>query len=244
MMRILTSLVIGSFFLTGCTSLKKEKTLFPQPASIESYDSGPAVQRLPDSHALRPTGHAQATSLWSSSPQSLFGDRRASQQGDILTVMIEIDEEAEFNNSLSQDRQNSENFGIGALFGLPEKILPQLPDGASLTPAVDISRAQQSAGNGQIKRGEKITLSLAAQVINVLPNGYLQLAGQQQIRVNQEVRELQMTGIVRPEDISRLNVVTYDKIANARIYYGGQGNISRTVKENSGSKILSKIIPF
>lgn len=243
-MRIFLSFIVSSFFLMGCASTKKAKPLFPKPAGIESYDVAPATARLPNPNRLNGTGQAQATSLWSSSPQSLFGDRRASQHGDILTVMIEIDEEAEFNNSLSQDRQNSENFGIGAFFGLPEKILPQLPDGASLTPAVDISRAQQSAGNGQIKRGEKITLRLAAQVINVLPNGYLQLAGQQQIRVNHEVRELQMTGIVRPEDISRLNVVTYDKIANARIYYGGQGNISRTVKDNGGSKILSKIIPF
>jgi flagellar L-ring protein precursor FlgH len=187
---------------------------------------------------------AGATSLWSSSPQSLFGDRRASLQGDILTVTIEIDDEAELSNSTSINRQNDRGFSLGAFFGLPETLNRSLPTGASLTPGVDITGTRNSNGTGSISRGERITLRLAAQVMDVTPNGYLQITGSQRIMVNSEIRQLMVSGLIRPQDISRLNVVTYDKIANAQIYYGGEGNLSNIVKPSKGQKIVDKIVPF
>lgn len=193
---------------------------------------------------VQTTGSSKSTSLWTSSPQSLFGDRRASQLGDILTVLIEIDDEAEISNSANQDRQSDENFGISAFFGLPQLINRKLPEGASVTPAVDLTRGSSVSGNGSIKREEKMTLRLAAQVVGVMPNGYLQLVGQQQIMVNNEVRRLQVSGLVRTQDISRLNIITYDKIADARIYYGGKGQVSDTVKVPSGNRFLQTALPF
>ncbi len=196
-------------------------------------------------HADKPTtGSSKTTSLWTSSPQSLFGDRRASQLGDILTVLIEIDDEAEFSNSANQNRQSDENFGLNALLGIPQILNRNLPNGASTTPAVDVSRASNVTGNGSIKREEKMTLRLAAQVVGVKPNGYLQLAGQQQIMVNNEVRHLQVSGLVRTQDISRMNVITYDKIADARIYYGGDGQVTKTTKVPSGNRFLQRVVPF
>jgi len=188
--------------------------------------------------------NAEATSLWSSSPKSLFGDRRASQYGDILTVVIEIDDEAEIKNSIAQNRQSDQDFSLNAFFGLPEIVNKNLPNGASLSPAVDFNRASNINGNGTIKREEKMTLRLAARVVEILPNGYLNLAGRQEIMVNNEIRYLQVTGLVRTQDISRLNTITYDKIAEARIYYGGQGQITNTVKPRVGNKIISKVLPF
>lgn len=190
------------------------------------------------------SSNAKATSLWSSSPKSLFGDRRASQTGDIITVVVEIDDEAEIKNSTSQSRNTDQNFGIGALFGLPEILNKKLPDGASLTPAVDITRASNINGDGNIKREEKLTLRLAARVVGVMPNGYLSLSGKQEIMVNNEARYLQVTGLIRTQDISRLNTITYDKIAEARIFYGGQGQITDAVKPRLGNKILGKVLPF
>lgn len=187
---------------------------------------------------------SKLTSLWSSSPKSLFGDRRASQLGDILTVVIELDEEAELENSMSTNRSNADNLGINAFFGIPEVAAKNLPTGASLSPAVDISKTHNLTGKGTISRKEKMTLRLAARVNAVLPNGYLGLIGRQEIMVNNETRHLQVTGLIRVQDISRLNTITYDKIAEARIYYGGQGNITNTVKEKSGNKLLAKILPF
>jgi flagellar L-ring protein precursor FlgH len=188
--------------------------------------------------------NARETSLWSSSPKSLFGDRRASQAGDILTVLVEIDDEAEINNSVTQDRQNTENFGMNAFFGLPETLNGILPAGASTSPAVDLNRTRNISGDGTIRRGERITLRLAVQVIDVLPNGYLQLAGQQKIMVNNEIRHLQVSGLIRTQDISRQNVITYDKMADARIYYGGKGQVSDAVKPRLGNKVLQTLLPF
>jgi len=190
------------------------------------------------------SSNAKVTSLWSSSPKSLFGDRRASQYGDILTVVIEIDEEAEIQNSVTQNRQSEQDFSINALFGLPQFLSPKLPDGASLSPAVDITRGSNVSGNGNIKRQEKMTLRLAARVVDVMPNGYLSLAGRQEIMVNNEVRYLQVTGLIRTQDISRLNTITYDKIAEARVFYGGQGQVTDNVRPRIGNKVLSKILPF
>jgi len=164
-------------------------------------------------------------------------DKPKPEQGDILTVVIEIDDEAEIENSVSQNRQADQGFGVGALFGLPEVINRELPNGASLTPAVDITRDRSINGSGNIRRGEKITLRLAAQVSGVMPNGYLAVKGH-------EVRFLQVTGLIRTQDISRMNTITYDKIADARIYYGGQGNITDTVKPQKGQKILNRLLPF
>lgn len=244
--KILT-LTVGaaSFVMSGCASNGEppiDTAFSPTPAAPYYAEYDPNTQSQ-----LRPaisTGNPQETSLWSSSPKSLFGDRRASQVGDLLTVLVEIEDEAEIKNSETNSRQTSDNFGVGAFFGLPEVINRNLPDGASLTPAVDITRDRNTNGDGMIKREETITLRLAVQVVDVKPNGYLQLAGQQQIMVNSEVRQLQVSGLIRTEDISRQNIITYDKIADARIYYGGRGNVTDTVKPRAGNKLLQKIIPF
>lgn len=216
----------------------------PDNWKVAEHIPEPPAPPTGDTHMQWRQSGAESTSLWSSSPQSLFGDRRASDQGDILTVVIEIDDEAQLQNSVDQTRQTAENLGLNAFFGLPELITPQLPDGASLSPAVDIDKSSSQNGAGNINRKEKITLRLAARVVSVSQNGYLQLAGRQEIMVNNEIRYLQVTGLVRKQDISRLNTITYDKIAEARIYYGGQGQLTDSVRPKIGNKILGKILPF
>ena len=231
--------------ISGCSSTKPLGTppALPDNWSTARTYSSPAPTSRPRPQMSR-TENADATSLWSSSPKSLFGDRRASQYGDLLTVVIEIDDEAEITNSVAQSRQADQGFSIGALFGLPELVTPALPGAANLTPAVDLSRGSSINGNGNIKRQEKMTLRLAARVVDVMPNGYLSLAGRQEIMVNNEVRYLQVTGLIRTQDISRLNTITYDKIAEARVFYGGQGQVSDSVRPRSGNKVLSKLLPF
>lgn len=245
MIRILTLSILGASLLGGCAS----RAAMDTPKALPSNWHSPNVSKEPSlgyyaAPDVKAPGDASVTSLWSSSPKSLFGDRRASQHGDILTVVIEIDDEAEIKNSVAQNRSSDQDFSIGALFGLPELFNKELPTGASLSPAVDLTRASSVSGNGNIKREEKLTLRLAARVTDVMPNGYLSLVGRQEIMVNNESRYLQVTGLVRTQDISRLNTITYDKIAEARIFYGGQGQLTDTVKHGLGNKVLSKIIPF
>ncbi len=186
----------------------------------------------------------KVTSLWTSSPQALFGDQRAKDMGDILTVVVEMDEQAQMQNNLSADRQVNENATIAAFFGLPEIVEQALPGEATLTPAVSVTKSSTRDGAGATSRQEKMTLRLAARVVRVAPNGYLEISGRQQIMVNDEMRYLQVTGLIRRRDISRMNTITYDKIADAKVYYGGKGSLTNAIRERSGTKVIDKVSPF
>jgi flagellar L-ring protein precursor FlgH len=179
-------------------------------------------------------------SLWSGGPRSLLGDRRAGQAGDILTVVIDIDESAEIRNSTSRSRSGSENMGVSSLFGLPAR----LPADLDIDPAVGFESSSESEGDGNVRRNEELELRIAATVVEVLPNGVLQIQGSQEVRVNYEIRELLVTGYVRPEDITRTNEITYDKIASARISYGGRGQITDMQQPRYGQQVVDKVLPF
>lgn len=183
-------------------------------------------------------------SLWRAHRQSLLGDRRAMGIGDILTVLIEIDDKAEISNSSTRQRDASEKLGVPDLFGIPQRNAAQLPEGASFDTLVGVTSNSQVSGDGTVKRKEKLTLKIAATVVDVMPNGILAIQGNQEVRVNHELRELLVSGFVRPEDISRQNAITYDKIASARVSYGGRGDISDVQQPRYGYQILDVITPF
>lgn len=187
---------------------------------------------------------ASAGSLWASGPGSLFGDRRARGLGDILTVVVSINDEAAIDNSTLRSRSGSEEASVGTAFGLETLVEDLLPGDGSLSPAVDASGSSASSGTGSVSRTEEIELRLAATVVDVLPNGHLVIAGSQEVRVNFELRDLQVAGIVRPEDISRQNEITYDKIADARILYGGRGQITDLQQPRYGQQVIDVISPF
>lgn len=183
-------------------------------------------------------------SLWSKNRQSLLGDRRAMRRGDIMTVVIEIDEEAEISNATERSRTGSESLAAPQLFGLPQRLDDKLPLGASSANAVSIDSKSKSGGDGSVSRSEKLTLRVAATIVDVLPNGVLAIEGSQELRVNYEMRELLVSGFVRPEDVSRLNEITYDKIASARVSYGGRGQITDMQQPRYGQQILDAVLPF
>ena len=183
-------------------------------------------------------------SLWSRNRDSLLGDRRADKRGDILTVVIEIDEKAEFQNSTSRSRSGSQSMGLPQFFGASQRLQKALPTGATVDPLLSVNSTSSSAGDGSIRRNEKLTLRIAATVIDVMPNGVLSITGSQEVRLNYEIRELLVTGFVRPEDISRQNEITYDKIASARVSYGGRGQIFDMQQPRIGQQVLEQVVPF
>ena len=197
---------------------------------------------LPDEVA-RASAPAPA-SLWSGGRGSLLGDRRAEQRGDILTVVIEIDDKAEISNSTGRSRSGSESMRIPSLVGIPQRIDRVLPTGANLANAVSTDSASSFQGDGSVSRNEKLTLRVAATVVERLPNGVLRVQGSQEVRVNFEVRELIVQGFIRPEDISRQNEITYDKIAGARISYGGRGQITDVQQPRYGQQVADILLPF
>lgn len=183
-------------------------------------------------------------SLWKINRQSLLGDRRAVRRGDIMTVVIQIDDKAEISNKTSRSRSGSEGMSIPGFFGIPQRINGDLPAGASMEEAVAISSSSNSNGDGSVRRNEKLELRVAATVTDVLPNGVLAISGQQEVRVNFELRELLVSGFVRPEDISRQNEITYDKIASARVSYGGRGQITDMQQPRYGQQAVEMVLPF
>jgi flagellar L-ring protein precursor FlgH len=183
-------------------------------------------------------------SLWTGERGSLLGDRRAVQRGDILTVVIEINDSASISNSTDRSRSGSESMSVPNLFGLPQRVDETLPDGATLSAAVDFNSSSSFDGNGSVRRNEQLELRIAATIVDVMPNGVLMIQGTQEVRVNLEMRELLVSGFVRPEDISRQNEITYDKLASARISYGGRGQISDVQQPRIGQQVADIILPF
>ena len=216
----------------------------PDFTPVEDGNEFFAMNTQPMPEELTRTSAAQEASLWSGHRGSLLGDRRAAGRGDILTVVIEIDDKAEISNTTGRNRSGSDTMGVPQMFGIPQRIDRHMPDGASMANAYETSSASSYQGNGSVARKEKLTLRVAATVLDKLPNGVLRIQGSQEVRVNFEVRELIVTGFVRPEDISRQNEITYDKIAGARISYGGRGQITDVQQPRIGQQVADILLPF
>ena len=240
-----TSLLYVVFL--GCAACSSSKVGRPPemtPIVATADRTAMVTYALPQSLDDAPTFPGATASLWTSDRGSLLGERRAMQQGDILTVVIEIDDGAEISNSGDRSRSASQSLGMPSLFGLPQSLDDKLPDGASLGSAVGIESSSSAQGQGSVRRTEQLELRIAATVTDVLPNGVLAIAGQQEVRVNFELRELTVSGFVRPTDITRQNEITYDKIASARISYGGRGQITDVVQPRYGQQALESVLPF
>ncbi len=187
---------------------------------------------------------SDASSLWTAGTDSLFGDRRAAQRGDILTVVVEIDDSASISNTTGRNRSGSQKSGLPEFFGIPQRLDESLPEGASMAEAFETKSSSTFKGSGNVARQEQLTLRIAATVVEELPNGVLRIEGQQEVRVNFEMRELIVTGFVRPIDISRQNEITYDKIAGARVSYGGRGQITDVQQPTYGQQAADIVLPF
>ncbi len=241
--KVLAAATILSLAITGCARLENVGKA-PALKAPQNGDEHLAMMRVPLPERTGSPDLSTRASLWRSDRKSLLGNQRAQQIGDILTVVIEIDERAEISNATSRSRDGNESLSIPALVGIPQRINSQLPEGASLDPAVSTTSSSSSSGNGSVRRNEKFSLRVAATVVDVLQNGVLSIQGSQEVRVNFELRELLVSGYVRPADISRQNQITYDKIAAARISYGGRGQITDVQQPRYGQQVADIILPF
>lgn len=230
--------------LPGCSRLMhigQEPSLTP-PGELESGGVAPATRAAMPRALVRPGPAPAAGSLWQ--PVYLFSDRRARTVGDLLTVVIQIDDGAAMRNRTQRAREAEEDLDLGTIFGIPQEIDKVLPGDLSLTAGVNLSSDSSTLGAGAIARDERIELKIAATVTDVLPNGNLAILGSQETRVNYELRDLQIAGVIRREDITRDNTIDYEKIAEARLVYGGRGQVYELQQPRYGEQVLDVLLPF
>lgn len=186
----------------------------------------------------------EKNSLWASNRQAFFEDQRADNIGDILTVTIDIKDKAEMDNESERKRESGENAGLANLLGYEtslNRVLPQAIDNGNLVGAEAESNFK---GSGTIDREEKISMKLAAIITQVLPNGNMVIQGRQEVRVNFEKRILELAGVIRPQDINIDNSIPYEKVAEARISYGGKGQITDVQQPRYGQQVYDILFPF
>jgi flagellar L-ring protein precursor FlgH len=242
-----TALIVtaAALSLTAC-STAVEAVRGPELAPM-TYPAAlvPANQTyLPTAEQQRADRAASANSLWRTGARTFFGDQRARRVGDIVTVNIDIDDRAQTQNSTQRTRSNDISAGVTNLFGLEGSLGQLFPGGFDPENMVGMGGESNAAGSGTVNRSEKVSLTIAAVVSDVLPNGNLVIQGRQEVRTNREVRELTIAGIVRPEDISSANTIQHTQIAEARISYGGRGDISRVQASPAAQSLVERFSPF
>jgi flagellar L-ring protein precursor FlgH len=245
---ILNTAMIAAMLATGgCSSMQDRLANIGNPppmSKIENPQTARGYQPIALPMPPEVAANNSPNSLWQPARQTFFKDQRAHKVGDILTVMIEIDDEADFANATTRARTGSEAAGVSNLLGLealPGKILP---GGYDTNNMIGLNSETNTAGSGAVEREEKITTKVAAMVTQVLPNGNFVIHGKQEVRVNFELREVSIDGVIRPEDILNNNAISYEKVAEARISYGGRGQLTDVQQPRYGQQVVDAILPF
>jgi flagellar L-ring protein precursor FlgH len=183
-------------------------------------------------------------SLWRTGSRAFFKDQRAAQVGDIVTVLVNTTDTANVQNASSEVKTGSETMGLPNLFGLEASLPKLLGKAVNASSLVSANSASNAGGTGTIKRNETVMLRLAGVVTQVLPNGNLVVAARQEMRVNSELRELEVSGVIRPQDIASDNTVSHDRMAEARISYGGRGQLTDIQTPRYGQQMMDILLPF
>ncbi|CAN5904004.1 flagellar basal body L-ring protein FlgH [soil metagenome] len=238
----LSALALAALIPLAACSTVKEAVVGPTLAPV-GYPSALVAQEQMYL-ASNQGAPASANSLWRSGARAFFIDQRAAKVGDILTVQIDINDSAQTSNATNSSRTSGLKGAAPSLYGLSGSLGRLLPPGTDLAAGIQTSSNSTNAGSGAVTRAEKISLTIAAVVSAVLPNGNLVIQGTQEVRTNAEVRQLTVAGIVRPEDISSSNTIKHTQIAEARISYGGRGDISRVQKTPAVQSLVERFTPF
>jgi len=233
------------FTLGGCAALERLTQIGEQPklTAIENPTAAPGYRPVQMPMPQAQPASFNPNSLWRNGSRAFFKDQRAHQVGDILTVKVKFSDKATLDNETSRSRKNEEDSGVDAFFG--RKALPAPLNKVSVPGKIFTADSTGSSeGKGSVDRKEELNTNIAGVVTQVLPNGNLVIEGKQEVRVNFEVRELIVAGIVRPEDIESDNTIDSTKIAQARIAYGGRGQITDVQQPRYGQQVMDVILPF
>lgn len=229
--------------LPGCGALQQLSEVGRPPAMTPTANPTQAPSWRPVSMPMpapRPVPNEE-DSLWRPGSRAFFKDQRAARVGDLVTVVVTMNDAATLKNNTTATRSGSESLGVPNFFGL-ETLLTHVPMDPSKL--VSSSSANGNTGTGQIQRNEQVTLRLAGEVTQVLPDGNLVVMASQEFRVDNELRVLRVSGVIRPEDIASDNTINSDRMAEARIAYGGRGELSQVQGPRWGQQVMDILAPF
>jgi flagellar L-ring protein FlgH len=234
--------VLCAVVLSGCGTLSRLSEVGRDPAMTASADptKDPAWRPVTMPMPARQPSPNEANALWRSGSRAFFKDQRAAQVGDIVTVLVRMNDAANLKNVTSANRSSTETAGMPNFFGL-EAMIPKTVTPSTL---ISASSGNNNTGAGQIQRNEAVTLRLAGVVTQVLPNGNLVVAARQEFMVNSELRDLRVTGVIRPQDIASDNTVLHDRMAEARIAYAGKGQLTDLQRARWGQQMIDIMMPF
>lgn len=242
----LAAIALLGVAVTGCNMATR----------LSEVGSGPELSTITNPTALpdyRPVSMPMPTpqvvednpnSLWRAGAKAFFKDTRAKEIGDILTIELSLSDSATLKNKTTRARDDSEDANVTNLLGLEGEFSKVLPQGIAPTSLVSWDTDHATSGDGTIERSEAVTLTFAAVITQILPNGNLVVVGRQEIRVNSELRELMVSGVIRPEDIDSDNTISHTKIAEMRVAYGGRGSISEIQMPRWGTQVWDIVFPF
>ncbi|MFO0997565.1 MAG: flagellar basal body L-ring protein FlgH [Alphaproteobacteria bacterium] len=243
---LLGAAALSALMLGGCNVINRLANVGDSPdlTPVQNPTGAPNYQPVSMPMPAPQPMSQQANSLWRPGARAFFKDQRASKVGDILTVVVNIADSGAINNATQRSRAMSENAGAKNFLGYESEAGQFLPEQVDPGNLVNLNGGSVTKGSGTIQRNETITTRIAAVVTQILPNGNLVISGRQEVRVNFEVRELLISGVIRPEDILSSNTISSDKIAEARMSYGGRGQITDVQQPRYGQQIYDILFPF
>lgn len=242
---ILTACVAISA-LSACNAVSRFSEIGggPKLTQIENPIAKPAYRPVSLPMPAPQIAEDNPSSLWRNGARAFFKDHRAKEIGDIVTVKLDLSDSATLANKTERDRNDKEDTNVTNLLGLEAEFAKVLPQAITPASVMSFDNVHQTQGDGDIERSETIDLTFAAVVTQILPNGSLVIMGRQEVRVNAELRELLVTGVVRPEDIESDNTINHEKIAEMRVAYGGRGTLSQLQQPRWGTQIWDIVFPF
>jgi flagellar L-ring protein precursor FlgH len=234
---------LACLLLAGCGSLSRMSEIGRPPAMTPTADPTKEPTWRPVSMPMPPREPTpnEANALWRSGSRAFFKDQRAAQVGDIVTILVSMNDTANLKNATTTSRSSTETGSLASFFGMQTRLPPSVSDPSKI---LDVGSGNGNAGSGQIQRNEAVTIRLAGVVTQVLPNGNLVVSARQEFLVNHELRELQVTGVIRPQDIASNNTVLHDRMAEARITYGGRGELTEVQHTRWGQQLMDILLPF
>src|SRR5579885_73957 len=242
----LTALALAAALLGGCNGFTRLSQIGTAPplTTIQNPKTQPGYQPVSLPMPQPIIAERRPNSLLQAGSRAFFKDQRASQVGDILTTDIVLDDKAQFNNETQTQRTTADQSAIPNVMGFESQIRKILPRAANPASLINVSGSNNNDGKAAITREEQVNLEVAAMVMQVLPNGNLVVQGHQELRVNNEVRDLQITGVLRPQDITATNTAPLAKLAEARVSYGGRGQLTNDQQPRYGEQLLDIVAPF